>query len=88
MCASWGSHRTHRSGRPSRSREHQDVEKPRAGFADQLSPEDSAMLRTLMDVDDPGRERLRSSARSRARRAARAPGAPTAERLLRAPSGA
>jgi hypothetical protein len=26
------------------------------------------MLRTLMDVDDPRRERLRSSARSRARR--------------------
>ena len=30
-----------------------------AVFPDQLSPEDSAMLRELMDVGDPGRERLR-----------------------------
>jgi hypothetical protein len=29
------------------------VEKLRAGFADPLSPEDSAMLRTLMDVTIP-----------------------------------
>ena len=60
------------------------------GFWVQASSIDVVVIGTVVVVTTAGRSafRGRDVARQRARRAARVPGAPTAERLLHAPSGA